>query len=256
MLVSRIIVPIVYQPDVTAMGGGSSGMGDINPTFFVAPANPGKLIWGLGPAFLLDTATQRTVGTGKWSRALRRSSWRSREPGLWARWPATSGRLPARRTARTSTSCRCSTSSTTTSPRPSTSRARRSSFTANWKAPEGERWTVPFGAGVGMIFKVGKQPMNGQLSAYYNAIKPDTAPPPTGPSGSSSPSRSRRRRAARRVHARGVAGRPLGLRRLPRAHAPPRLVEDPLVVPLAAAARASSRRAAAKSGSYCRYTRR
>ena len=48
--------------------------------------------------------------------------------------------------------------------------------TANWKAPEGERWTVPFGAGVGMIFKIGKQPMNGQLSAYYNAIKPDTVP--------------------------------------------------------------------------------
>lgn len=67
LLISRTIIPIVYQPDLGSTGGGSSGFGDLNPTFFFSPAKPGKLIWGAGPAFLLPTATQRTVGTGKWS---------------------------------------------------------------------------------------------------------------------------------------------------------------------------------------------
>ena len=46
-------------------------------------------------------------------------------------------------------------------------------ITANWEADSNNRWTVPFGGGVGKIFKIGKQPMNGQVSAYYNVEKPN-----------------------------------------------------------------------------------
>ena len=45
--------------------------------------------------------------------------------------------------------------------------------TANWKADSGNQWTVPFGGGVGKIFRIGKQPMNAQAQAFYNAVKPD-----------------------------------------------------------------------------------
>jgi hypothetical protein len=65
-LIVRTIVPIVYQPDVAQSTGGTSGLGDINPTFFLSPAHPGTLMWGLGPTFLLPTATQRPVGAGQW----------------------------------------------------------------------------------------------------------------------------------------------------------------------------------------------
>jgi hypothetical protein len=34
---------------------------------------------------------------------------------------------------------------------------------------------VPFGGGAGKIFKIGEQPVNGQVSAYYNAEKPEFA---------------------------------------------------------------------------------
>ena len=47
-------------------------------------------------------------------------------------------------------------------------------ITANWEADSDNRWTVPFGGGVGKIFKIGKQHMNGQISAYYNVAKPDS----------------------------------------------------------------------------------
>jgi len=46
-------------------------------------------------------------------------------------------------------------------------------ITANWEADSGNRWTVPFGGGVGKIFKIGEQPINAQVTAYYNVEKPD-----------------------------------------------------------------------------------
>ncbi|MCY1047107.1 hypothetical protein OV208_37745 [Corallococcus sp. bb12-1] len=48
-------------------------------------------------------------------------------------------------------------------------------LTANWKA-DSARWVIPFGAGVGKNLKLGRQPLNGSVSAYYNAVRPDGAP--------------------------------------------------------------------------------
>jgi hypothetical protein len=45
-------------------------------------------------------------------------------------------------------------------------------ITVNWKADSSQRWTVPLGGGVGKIFHLGKLPVNTQLSAYYNVVKP------------------------------------------------------------------------------------
>ncbi len=67
LLISRWITPIVYQPNILNPSGGANGLGDLNPTFFLSPANPGKLIWGIGPTFLLPTATDPTLGQGKWA---------------------------------------------------------------------------------------------------------------------------------------------------------------------------------------------
>ena len=68
-LITRTIVPIEYQPDVSNTGGGSSGLGDLNPAFYCSfsPATPEKLIYGVGPIFSIPTATQRATGSGKLS---------------------------------------------------------------------------------------------------------------------------------------------------------------------------------------------
>jgi hypothetical protein len=34
-------------------------------------------------------------------------------------------------------------------------------------------WTVPFRGGFGRVFKIGKQPVNMKVVAYYNVEKPD-----------------------------------------------------------------------------------
>jgi hypothetical protein len=44
MLITRVIQPIVWQPYTTENTGGQVGIGDMNPTFFLSPAKPGKLI--------------------------------------------------------------------------------------------------------------------------------------------------------------------------------------------------------------------
>ena len=66
-LVSRIITPIIYQPNVSQIHQGAYGFGDLNPSFFLSPAKPGKIIWGAGPAVVLPTATNPFLGQGKWS---------------------------------------------------------------------------------------------------------------------------------------------------------------------------------------------
>jgi hypothetical protein len=51
-------------------------------------------------------------------------------------------------------------------------------ITANWQLPSDERWIVPFGGGIGRVFKMGDQPVNVQVQNFYNAIHPKTLPHP------------------------------------------------------------------------------
>ena len=46
-------------------------------------------------------------------------------------------------------------------------------ITADWEADDDNRWTVPIGGGIGRIFKIGHQPINANLAAYYNVVTPD-----------------------------------------------------------------------------------
>jgi hypothetical protein len=47
-------------------------------------------------------------------------------------------------------------------------------ITANWLAASNNRWTLPIGAGVGKIVKLGgKLPINLQLQAFDNVVTPE-----------------------------------------------------------------------------------
>jgi hypothetical protein len=46
-------------------------------------------------------------------------------------------------------------------------------LTVNWEAEEGQRWVVPFGLGAGKVMFFGRLPINAQVGAYFNAVKPD-----------------------------------------------------------------------------------
>lgn len=47
--------------------------------------------------------------------------------------------------------------------------------TANWKSESSNRWSVPLGGGLGRVFRIGKQPLNTHVQAFYHAVHPDGA---------------------------------------------------------------------------------
>jgi len=68
-LISRTILPYVYQSDIVNDGGNSqSGFSDTVQSLFFSPKEPGAggAIWGVGPVIMLPTATNDSLGTEKW----------------------------------------------------------------------------------------------------------------------------------------------------------------------------------------------
>ena len=171
-VIFRTIAPVVYQPDFAGADGGTFGLGDINPTFFLSPAKPGKVTWGIGPTFVLPTATDERLGTGKW--AAGPSLVLLAMPGKWV-----VGVLASNVWSFAGKSDRNDVNQTVIQYFINYNMAKgwylasAPVITANWKAGAGNRWTVPFGIGVGRLFRLGKQPVNVSIHGYYNAVHPD-----------------------------------------------------------------------------------
>ncbi|MBO9572478.1 MAG: hypothetical protein J7497_09750 [Chitinophagaceae bacterium] len=65
-LITRYIIPIIDQYDVSGMNTHEFGLSDATVSAFFSPANPKNgLIWGAGPALLIPTATNDYLGTKK-----------------------------------------------------------------------------------------------------------------------------------------------------------------------------------------------
>lgn len=67
-VISRTILPVIWQNDIAGPSGEQSGLGDITQSLFFSPKNPGPsgIVWGVGPVFLAPTATDDLLGGGKW----------------------------------------------------------------------------------------------------------------------------------------------------------------------------------------------
>ncbi|SDR63842.1 hypothetical protein SAMN05519103_09095 [Rhizobiales bacterium GAS113] len=65
-LITRWITPVISQPKTSPTDNREFGIGDLNPSLFLSPAKPGEIIWGVGPTFLLPTATDRNLGNHRW----------------------------------------------------------------------------------------------------------------------------------------------------------------------------------------------
>ena len=49
-------------------------------------------------------------------------------------------------------------------------------FVSTGEAESGEQWIVPFGGGFGKVQRIGKLPVNFQIQAFYNVVKPEFGP--------------------------------------------------------------------------------
>ena len=73
-LITRTIVPIINQPPLAPGVDQATGLGDINPSFFLSPSGSKEFIWGIGPTFTFPTAR---TGCSVWaSGAWGRPPWR------------------------------------------------------------------------------------------------------------------------------------------------------------------------------------
>ena len=169
-LITRTIVPITSQPKTAPGTDRDFGIGDTTFTAFLSPKNVGKWIWGAGPVLLLPTNTDDRLGPDKWGAGPSFAILTMRGPwvagslfsNIWSfggsgdddvnfftwqyfvnynmsnGWYLVSSPI----------------------------------ITANWENA-GDEATIPFGGGIGKIFRLGKQPMNASVQAFYNVETPD-----------------------------------------------------------------------------------
>ncbi|MBN8507238.1 MAG: transporter [Burkholderiales bacterium] len=172
-VITRTILPLIWQPGYGAGEGTTFGLGDLQFSAFLSPAQPHGLIWGVGAVVQAPTDTQG-LGNKNWGLgptavlvkmekgnpwvygALVNNIWSlssDERGGAYNNFllqPFVNYNLPG---------------GTYVNSVPI--------ITANWKAASGQQWTVPLGLGVGHVFHFGKLPVNMQLGGYYNVVHPD-----------------------------------------------------------------------------------
>ena len=181
-LLNRLTIPLPYLPAsaIEDKSGSLAGLGDITFTSFFARDESKrrfKLIGGIGPTFVFNSATDDRLGLGKWSvgptlaivsipdpwvvGAVFRNLWsfagddQRRNVNLFFVRPFLNYNF-----------------------RNGWYLASTPGITANWKAEDKRnRWTVPIGGGVGKVmFRGEKRPINIRLQGFYFLEKPDLAP--------------------------------------------------------------------------------
>ncbi len=176
-LITRTIVPVISQPAFAPDQNRKFGLGDIQFSTFYSPKKVvGGWVWGVGAIAQLDTATDSRLGQGAWGLGPTAVALRLGKTWVY-------GALINNLWSVSTEAGRSSVNQMLLQPFinynfPS-SPGRYLTFapiiTADWKADSGNRWVVPLGLGIGQIMRFGDQPVNLQVSAYYNVEKPDFA---------------------------------------------------------------------------------
>jgi hypothetical protein len=177
-LITRTIMPLIWQPGFAPGQGSTFGLGDIQFSGMVSPSNPGPggLIWGVGAIAQLPTHTSDELGNGNWGLGPQAVVLKLEKDSPWVYgvlvnniWSLSGSKQGG--------------SYSSFLMQPFVNYNFPGGFyintvpiiTANWKADSGQQWTVPLGMGIGKIFHLGKLPVNTQLGAYYNVVHPDDA---------------------------------------------------------------------------------
>jgi hypothetical protein len=171
-VISRTILPI-YSQDISGVEGHQFGLGATTQSFFFSPKKPGPhgLIWGVGPAFLIPTATDR-IATNQWGAGF--TGVALKQTGHW-----TVGALGNHIWSITGDEEDGDISATFLQPFLSYTTPKATSFTLNTESTYdwvNEQWSVPINATVGQVVKLGHQPVQFSVGARYWAEAPEAGP--------------------------------------------------------------------------------
>lgn len=175
-LITRTIVPLVSNPTLGPIGA-VYGLGDVQLSGFVSPAVSTDWIWGFGLIAQFPTHTAPILGndnlglgpTGVILHMAKGNPWvfGALANTVWSLGtnpvakPYSNGLLQPFLNYNFEGGLYL-----TSSP----------IITMNWLAAANQQLLLPLGGGIGKIFHLGKLPVNAQLSAYYNVVRPDYAP--------------------------------------------------------------------------------
>jgi len=170
-IVARAIIPYLSLP--IGETAAETGFGDLSLTLFASPADPGSVVWGVGPAFILPTASNpELLGSGKTS------------VGPSAVVFAGAGSFTFGGVFNQVWSILGD------SDRESVSQFFLQYFLnynfgkgwalgtapiiiCDWKAPSGEECTIPWGAQISKVLKFGSRPVNLLAGYYANSEYPE-----------------------------------------------------------------------------------
>lgn len=173
-LISRTILPVIWQDDIAGPSGHQFGLGDITQSLFFSPSKPttGGIIWGAGPVLVLPTATDDLLGGGRWGAGP--TGVALKQIGPW-----TVGVLANHIWSFGGDSDRGEINSTFLQPFVSYTTAGAWTFglntesSYNWTA---NQWSVPINVSVAKFVVIDKQPISLSAGLRYWAESPETGP--------------------------------------------------------------------------------
>ncbi len=172
-LISRTILPFVTQ-DGIAGSGNQTGLGDTVQSIFFSPKAPtaGGWIWGVGPVLLLPTATDRTLGAGKWGGGP--TAIVLKQVSGW-----TYGALLNQIWSFAGQSARADVNAAFVQPFLAYTTAKQTTLAINSESTydwEQKQWTAPLNLSVAQLLKLGKKPVQFQFGYRYYVEKPENGP--------------------------------------------------------------------------------
>jgi hypothetical protein len=172
LVIARTVIPYVNFP--MPDGTRATGIADIQEQVYFTPRNSGMFTWGAGPILSIPTATNDVTRTGQWALGptavglITYERWVIGVLGnqLWRIGGVNFGPDVNQLTLQPFINFNIPPGwSITTSPL----------ITSDWSAPEGQRWTLPVGIGVGKVTAIGRQAVSLGMQYYHNAMHPDVA---------------------------------------------------------------------------------
>jgi len=173
-LISRTVLPISARNDVYPGDDSVSGVGDTLQSFFFSPSQPTEdgLVWGIGPVFLLPTATDDRLGSEKWGIG-------PTAVALVQKGPWTAGALANHIWSVAGEEDRNDVNATFLQPFLGYALGRGRTVSAAMEASydwESEQLTAPATLAVSQVLPVGKQLISVQVGGRYYLDAPANAP--------------------------------------------------------------------------------